>query len=193
MGTDESREAVQARRKASPMSHVSTDRRSRRWILPLLVVLVWLFVGGPLGSFAGQLTSVQENENANFLPQSTESTLVLEEFLEFTGQESIPATVVFERPGGLTEADQQAIEALAQDLAQVDNVDSAGVTPPEYSEDGTAAQIVVPITATDGDEIVATVDEIREVVEEGAPEGVTALVGGQGGILGDFIEAFGAI
>ena len=71
------------------MSHVSTGRRSKRWILPLLVVLVWLFVGGPLGSFAGKLTAVQENENANFLPQSTESTLVLQEFLRFTGQESV--------------------------------------------------------------------------------------------------------
>ena len=175
------------------MSHVSSDRRSRRWILPLLVVLVWLFVGGPLGSFAGQLASVQENENANFLPQSTESTLVLEEFLRFTGQESVPATVIFERPGGLTDADREAIESLGRQLAQVDNVDSAGVTPPEYSEDGTAAQVVVPITATDGEVIVATVDELRAQVAEGAPDGVTALVGGQGGILGDFIEAFGAI
>ena len=47
------------------MSHVSTPARtpastaapgrSKRWVLPIVVVLLWLFVGGPLGSFAGRL------------------------------------------------------------------------------------------------------------------------------------------
>ncbi len=83
--------------------------RSKRWVLPVVVVLLWLFVGGPLGSFAGRLAEVQKNDNASFLPKSTESTRVLNEFLTFTGQESLPTIVVFERAGGLTDADKQAI------------------------------------------------------------------------------------
>jgi RND superfamily putative drug exporter len=167
-------------------------RRSRRWILPLLVVLVWLAVGGPMGSFAGRLAEVQENDNAGFLPQSAESTHVLETFLELTGQETIPAIAVFERAGGLTEDDRATIEGWVGDLAAVDNVDADGVEQPEYSEDGTAAQVVVPIATSDGEVVESTIAALREVVAE-TPDGLTALVGGQAGVLGDFIEAFGAI
>jgi len=169
-----------------------TGTRSRRWILPAIVVLLWLFVGGPLGSFAGKLAEVQKNDNASFLPQSAESTVALAEFLKFTGKESLPATVVFERTGGLTPADRQAIASYGRQLSQVENVDASGIAPPTYSADGTAAQLVVPITAPDGDLILAAVQDIRAVVDN-PPPGLTALVGGQGGILGDFINAFGAI
>lgn len=170
----------------------SSSPRSKRWMLPLVVVLLWLFVGGPLGSFAGRLAEVQENDNASFLPQTAESTKVLNTFLEFTGAESTPATAVFERPGGLTEADKATIASYAEELGQVENVDTAAVGKPTYSEDGTAAQVVVPITASDGDQIVEAVNDMRDILAD-PPDGLTALLGGQGGILGDFIEAFGAI
>src|SRR5687768_4433358 len=97
------RERRQAMTSTTEPTHRSGGRRSRRWILPLAVVLLWIFVGGPLGSFAGRLAEVQENDNAAFLPQTAESTQVLDAFLEFTGDESTPATAVFEREGGLTE------------------------------------------------------------------------------------------
>ena len=73
--------------------------RRRRWIFPVVVVLLWLFVGGPLGSFAGRLAEVQKNDNASFLPQSAESTGVLNEFLRFTGQESLPDDRRVRAPG----------------------------------------------------------------------------------------------
>jgi RND superfamily putative drug exporter len=166
--------------------------RRRAWVLPFVVVLLWLFVGGPLGSFAGRLAEVQENDNASFLPKRAESTVVLNEFLGFTGQESLPTTVVFERDGGLLAQDKQAISVYAQRLAAVDHVDAGAISPTTFSEDGTAAQIVVPIASDDGEEIQKAVEDIRDVTED-PPGGLTALVGGQGGILGDFIAAFGAI
>ena len=170
----------------------SRSTRSKRWILPAVVVLLWLFVGGPLGSFAGKLAEVQKNDNAAFLPKSAESTKVLNTFLDFVGTQSVPATMVVERRGGLTAADKQTIASYAKDLASVKDVDGQGIKPPTYSQDGTAAELVVPITATDGDRIVAAVKHIRQVTAH-PPAGLTVLVGGQGGILGDFIKAFGAI
>src|SRR3954454_4842843 len=119
---------------SSPPAHRS---RSRRWLLPLVVVLLWLFVGGPLGSFAGRLAEVQKNDNASFLPKSAESTGVLDEFLKFTGRESLPATVVFERPGGVTPGDEASIPAYAGKPRTVETVDGSQVAPPTYSQDGT--------------------------------------------------------
>lgn len=170
----------------------SSTRHSKRWILPLAVVLLWLFVGGPLGSFAGRLSEVQQNDNAAFLPQTAESTQVLNTFLEFTGQEDTPATVVFERPTGLTEGDRATIAGYRDDMAEVEYVDSARVGQPVFSEDGTAAQVVVPIAASDGEQIQSAVTDLRDILAD-PPDGLTALVGGQGGILGDFIEAFAGI
>ena len=172
-----------------PMASTS---RSRRWILPVVVVLLWLFIGGPLSSFAGKLAEVQQNDNAAFLPQNAESTEVLEEFVKFTGAESIPATVVFERNGGLTAADKRAIGAYVDQLRQVRYVEADSVNPPTYSADGEGAQLVVPIVGSDGDEILAAVGDIRDVVAD-PPDGLLVAVGGQGGVLGDFIEAFGGI
>ena len=170
----------------------SPSSRSKRWMLPAVVVLLWLVVGGPLGSFAGKLASVQENDNAAFLPRSAESTIAQEEYTRFVGTESVPTIVVFERESGLTPRDQNAIAGFADELTKVDNVDSSGVGGPIPSEDRTAAQLVVPLAGSDGDEISRTIDDIRDLLKD-SPEGLTALVGGPGGILGDFIEAFGAI
>ncbi len=166
--------------------------RSRRWVLPAVVVLLWLVVGGPLGTFAGRLAEVQENDNASFLPQGTESTTVLDELVRFRGDQSLPATVVFERPGGLTDEDRSTIDNYAGRFADVPSVNADAIGPPAYSTDGDAAQVVVPIATADGEEILAAVADLRAVVAD-PPDGLTALVGGQGGILGDFIEAFGAI
>lgn len=167
-------------------------RTGRLWVWPLLVVLVWLLVGGPLGSFAGRLAEVQENDNAAFLPQSAESTVVLDTLVSFQDEETLPVTIVFERRGGLSAEDQQAIAGFSQELRGVDNVGRDGVRRPILSDDGEAAQVVVSVATTDGDEIVTAVADIREVVAD-PPVGLTALVGGQGGVLGDFVEAFGAI
>ena len=174
------------------MASPSPTSRSKRWVLPLVVVLLWIGVGGPLGSFAGRLAEVQENDNAAFLPQTAESTQVLNTFLEFTGEESTPATAVFEREEGLTAEDKSAIASYTEEMASVEYVDTEAVGAPVYSEDGTAAQVVVPIAASDGEQIEAAVNDLRDIVAD-PPSGLTALIGGQAGILGDFIEAFAGI
>ena len=162
----------------------------RRWVWPLLMVLVWVFVGGPLGSFAGQLGSVQENDNAAFLPQTAESTQVLDTLTQFQEQETIPVTVVFQRDGGLEPADDRAVAAYVEELAQVEDV--AGIQGPIPSEDGEAAQLVVQVATTDGEVLIERVDALRAVLDD-APEGLAAYVGGPGGILADLVNAFGAI
>ncbi|WP_445257273.1 MMPL family transporter [Nocardioides aurantiacus] len=166
--------------------------RSRRWLLPVAVLLLWLFVGGPLSGFAGQLGSIQENDNAAFLPQSAESTRALEKLVRFQDEDTLPAVVVAERDGGLTDQDTALLQQYAEQLADVPGLAASGVSGPIPSADGDAAQLVVNLDARDGDALLETVGEVREVVAE-PPAGLTVLVGGQGGILGDFIEAFGAI
>ncbi|GAB2769961.1 MMPL family transporter [Nocardioides salsibiostraticola] len=167
-------------------------KRSKRWVWPLLVVLVWLFVGGPLGSYSGKLAEVQENDNAAFLPKTAESTQALNTLLEFQETETTPVTLVVERASGLTQADQGTLAAYAEEIAGVDGVVPEATSPPLISEDGESAQLIVQLGVSDGEDILDAVNEIRDLTEA-PPEGLTVLVGGQGGILADFVNAFGAI
>ena len=52
--------------------------RRARWVLPLLILLVWLGSAGPLSALGAKLTGLQENDIAAFLPDSAESTRVQE-------------------------------------------------------------------------------------------------------------------
>lgn len=156
---------------------------------PLVVVLVWVFVGGPLSTFAGKLTEVQQNDNAAFLPQSAESTQALDRLSSFQEQETLPAAVVFVRDEGLTRADVKAVEQYAEQMAGPYVV---SVADPVLSEDGAAANVVVQLNATEGEQVEASIQALRDLIAD-TPAGLRAHVGGQGGILADFVEAFGAI
>ena len=164
-------------------------RSSRRWLLPALLVVLWLAIGGPLGSFQGKLAGVQQNDNAAFLPAAAESTRVLDLQRRFADADVVPAVVVYERPGGLTEADLADVGRQAQEFGRIDGV-LGTVSPPIRSADGAAAQIIVPLDANLGDRITAAVADVRAVADSAQ---LPAYVTGPAGILGDFVQAFGSI
>ncbi|MGI8653323.1 MAG: MMPL family transporter [Geodermatophilaceae bacterium] len=173
------------------VDHQTTSgARRRRWVLPAVLVLVWLAVGGPLGSFQGQLAGVAENDNAAFLPTTAESTKVIELQQSFAEAEIIPAIVVYERESGITPGDITAAEDDVEQIGELDGL-VGGVSPPIPSEDGQALQLIVPLDADLGDELSTVVTDIRDIVADNDIEFVS--VAGPGGIFADFGEAFGDI
>ena len=152
--------------------------------------MAWLVIGLPSGSFAGKLSEVQTNDNASFLPESAESTEVLEAFEDFQEQETFPATVVIERRGGVTQDDLAWLEDRGSQAAGLTGVVTvAEVTP---SSDGEAAQLVVELDARDFEVLSDYVEELRGAVDDPA-DGLTVEVGGPAGVQADFSKAFGAI
>ncbi len=181
-------------RTAMPPEDTSVDRRRRsnrrRWILPALLILIWLGVGGPLGSFQGQLATVAENDNAAFLPTTAESTRVNELQRGFVDAEIIPAIVVYERESGITPDDLAVAEDDIAEMGDLEGLTGA-ISPPIPSEDGQALQVIVPLNANLGEELSPLVTEIREIVANDDIDFVS--VAGPGGIFADFGEAFGDI
>ena len=166
--------------------------RRRALVLAAAVVLVWLVAGAVAGTFTSRLAEVQENDNAAFLPESAESTRVAEQVAAFTGDDTLPAVVVWES------ADGPVSPALAQAAGRA--VTAAGDLPgtqgapvgPFPSEDGEALQAVVPLQGElGGEELVETVTALRGLL--GSPPGGEVLVTGPAGTFADFGEAFGAI
>ncbi|MDS0137186.1 MULTISPECIES: MMPL family transporter [unclassified Amycolatopsis] len=164
--------------------------RRLRWLIPALLVIAWLGLGGFGGPFAGKLSEVAKNDNAAFLPRSAEATEVSDEQKAFTPRQVLPATVVAERAGGLTADDRRFLEAKAQELGRVPGVAGPLGKPEQAPRDDQAAQLAVPIFA-DGN----PADVVKEVRAQlgGAPAGLTVLVTGPAGQIADLVKAFGGI
>lgn len=191
--------------------HTSDRTSSARkgvW-LAIGVAIIWLLISSWAGPLAGQLSQVQENDNAAFLPASAESTLVAEEQAKFSDSTAIPLLVVISKPDGgqFTAADQQAIGAFLQQIPTLQVEDGEKIEAyldpvplvPIPSAGGDAALINV---AVNGDLGSATLENgeiaflgIVEAIRTAAADypDLQINVTGPGGFLADLIKVFGAI
>ncbi|MEU1483998.1 MMPL family transporter [Streptomyces sp. NPDC005752] len=166
----------------------------RRLILvPVFLVLAWLVVGGAFGSYAGKLGEVATNDQAAFLPQSAESTRVVEAQEAFSRQETVPAVVVWtsDEDGGEVGPEQQKAATAA--LASVEG--GPGVTgkvsPALLSEDRKALQGVVQLRPDLGDELPDVLAQVRSAAED-VPGTVVGLAG-PAASQADLSDAFAGI
>ncbi|MFF8562030.1 MMPL family transporter [Streptomyces albidoflavus] len=173
------------------MSSAARKGRTARILIPLVLLIAWLGVGGTLGPYAGKLGEVATNDQAAFLPQSAESTRVSEEQKAFSADEALPALVVWTaKDGGRLPAD--AREAATRTLASLaDTGFTAGRPSPALaSEDGEALEGVVPLR-TDLDELQPVLDEIKEAA--GKVPGTEAVIAGPAASQADLSDAFAGI
>jgi RND superfamily putative drug exporter len=178
-----------------------TGRRGR-W----LVIVAWLALG--VAGFLGRshIDDVTAAGQSSFLPRNAESTRALDtlQHSQKTGEE-VPVVIVFDRAGGLTRADRQAIGQIGDGLNQLritgatpiidpfsadSNADlgdvaeiADGIGP--ISRDGEAALVVLAINAAERGAIEEGVDEIRAYLGEHRRPGMGAYVTGPGGIAAD--------
>src|SRR6476619_7901601 len=109
-----------------------------KWI----VLGFWIIALMGLGSFAGKLTEVQNNEASSWLPGNAESTKALDKLTPFQDPNAIPTTVVYSKKSGLSAADLGELKQQAGELQQMADVEGT-VIGPIPSKDLQAAQTVV--------------------------------------------------
>ncbi|MFC9261382.1 MMPL family transporter [Streptomyces hydrogenans] len=172
----------------------AAPRKPRRPLplLSLLLLVVWLAIGGALGPFAGRLGEVATNDQAAFLPRSAESTRVLEAQESFRQEETLPAIVVWTSadggplaPGTASEANR-ALAALAGAPGVV-----GAPSPAVASEDGEALRAVVPLRPGLGDELPAALDRIDTAA--GSVAGTDTWLAGPAASQADLSDAFAGI
>lgn len=192
----------------SALAQRTSTGRKAMWIA-IVVMVGWLAFGSWAGPLSGQLSTVQENDNASFLPASAQSTLVANEQEAFAASDALPLLIVFTRPDGaqLTGEDFQAIQGFVQAIPALP-VDG-GQTVGNYlepiplgaipSQDGKAALANIPVagsvagdTLGTGQLVVAGVTEALRTQAENVP-GLQINVTGPGGFLADLVAIFGAI
>jgi putative drug exporter of the RND superfamily len=158
--------------------------RYAKWI----ILAIWLAVMAGVSPFAAQLTEVENNETAEWLPENAESLQVHQIEQEFDDGDVVPAVVVYHRQDGLTESDQQQAETDHQWLSE--RYSHLELSPLIPSEDGNAVMYSVPLREADG-EFFEEVPEIRDMVSQSGDLDVK--VTGPAGFTLDSIEVFDGI
>src|SRR5579875_940332 len=170
----------------------TSPRTRRRWLLPTVLVLLWLVVGAVAGPYSGKLSSVATNDPAAFLPASAEATQVTALAEQFEGREVNPALIVYQRSAGLTAADKAAVAERARSVRSIDGV-VGSVAGPIQSRDGKALEVVIPLDGRLGDRTAAVVGQVGDRMKHGLPPGLQAYVTGPAGFAADLGSAFGGI
>ena len=176
---------------SSLRAHPKTFMWLRR-LAPALLIIIWFAVAGIGGPTFGKLSSVSSNDQASFLPASTQSTQVQEIQAKFRNSNSIPAIIVIESDTKISPASYRDYQPLIAKLQAVEGVQQGtSVAGPIPSADGNAVQFIVPITSRD--EIKDVVANLRSVTQDNTPAGQTAYVAGPAGLTADLVKAFGGI
>ncbi|MEY4888723.1 MAG: hypothetical protein RL237_786, partial [Actinomycetota bacterium] len=73
-------------------------KNRKPFAIAMLVVIAWFIITGIFGPLFGKLTSVQENNNASFLPKGAEATKASDLIQTFSGKDSFnfPTLILFE-------------------------------------------------------------------------------------------------
>jgi len=176
----------------STSQHAERRFRPFRWLIPPLLIIVWLGIGGWTGALSGKLSEVIDSGAASYLPSGAESMQVLEINKRFGEAEALPAVIVYTKDQTLGVADKAAIDRDMADVARLlgDQLaqDPIGPIP---SDDGRAAQVIVPFAGTDGEKLTPYVQELRDLIN---PSGdLDVQVAGPAGVQADIQDALGAI
>ncbi|MCP9956703.1 MMPL family transporter [Streptomyces sudanensis] len=164
-----------------------------RRLLPAVLIVVWLAIGGAFGPYAGKLSGAATTDQAAFLPRSAESTRVLEAQEAFRQDESLPLVVVWtaEDGGPLEPAGREAASRVLASLGGTPGVVGAA-SPALPSEDGEAWQGVLRLTpGLDDGRLPDVLDRVRAAAEE--VPGTRAWLAGPAATQADLGEAFAGI
>jgi RND superfamily putative drug exporter len=204
------RHDITPEQEAAERTKASGRKKLVRLIGLVLVLFVWLGLAGVGGPLVGRLSEVQKNDNASFLPKTAESTEVSKLSAKFTSTESLPYFVVIERPGGLTPSDKAAVQKYIDGIPSLP-FEMKGYTLGPYlaspplaaipSQDGKALLVPVLLDAKKATEVIGSSSPLYEganalkasAASTLTPTGLSVYVAGPGGLLADFVTAFGGI
>ncbi len=188
--------------------------RKPLWIA-IVTIIAWLGISSVAGPTFGKLSTVQENDNAAFLPDSAESTLASKVTVKFSdsANDQIPTLLLFlgdvnpvENPENLARI-QNYLNQLGNKVLPESGKPLNSYFVPGFpiqaipSEDGKAALVNIALNSTIVEERVEEkptlsliVDFMREDLKENFEEkDLTTHVTGFGGIFADLFGAFGSI
>jgi RND superfamily putative drug exporter len=187
--------------------------RRLRWLLPAVLLLVWLAIAAVGGPYQGKLAEVQRNDLSSFLPEKAESTKVVELQKAFQDRQTFPAFLLLESDQTLTPDQLAAFRqfATAAPGLEVPVKGHSSVRIGDYlvpgpvtivpAQDGKAALAILNFdadqafgTLEDGtNPVQRAVETLREKDASLDGGGATVYVAGPAGGIADQVKAFEGI
>jgi RND superfamily putative drug exporter len=176
------------------MSHFFTSLGRFSVRFRFLIVVAWFAVTFLAVRFLPSLADVAKDTTSGFLPANSPSMQAAAMAAPFQDISLAPATLVVARDGGLTAADNAAVDELESRIRGVDRVKA--VIDLGLSRDGVARQALIEasvIAFSAGPEASGVVDAIRSTFGAAAlPSGLQAHLTGQLAIQVDTVKASGS-
>ena len=192
----------------------SVRGRKPLWIA-IIAIVAWLGISSVAGPTFGKLSTVQENDNAAFLPDNAESTLASKITVKFndSANDKLPTLLVFlgdinpqQNPAKLAEI-QGYLDGLGNKVLEESGKPLSSYFVPGFpiqaipSEDGKAVFANVSLNSSIAQELIEEkpaltliIDFIRKDLKENfEAKSLTTHVTGFGGIFADLFSAFGSI
>jgi RND superfamily putative drug exporter len=164
--------------------------RKGKWF----VLVFWVIAMAVLVPLAGKLAGAQDNQASSWLPGDAESTRALAITQQFRSIDETAAIVVYEKTGGITQADLGVIGGHVQQFATIEGV-SGTVSGPILSTEQPlpqAAQVVIPLNVGgfDGASKLPDISQrMRDIATTGG-DNLTVHITGPAGNLADQTNAF---
>ena len=188
--------------------------RKPLWIA-VVVIIAWLGITSIAGPTFGKLSTVQENDNAAFLPDNAESTLASKITVKFSdsSNDQIPTLLVFlgdidpkNNPAKMMQI-QKYLDGLGAEILPESGKPLSTYFVPGFpiqafpSEDGKAALVNIALSSDVAQDrieekptLTLVVDFLREDLKKNfESQALTTHVTGFGGIFADLFGAFGSI
>lgn len=174
-----------------PPAPGTVERRRGRPVLPWAVLALWIAVLAVAAPFAGKLGDVQRDNIVDYLPAGADSTQVARVQQDLPGGESTQLVLVYQREGGLTDADRRTARNQAARIAAAHELTAEPRGVP--AADGATLMFPVSSTEPGNDEKAraAFVEDVRAQVSGGA--GLTVEVGGPSALQTDMEDVFETI
>jgi len=194
-------------------SKKSVKGRKLLW-LAVVAIITWLAIGGFSGAAFSKISTVQENDNSAFLPDSAESTIANKSIVRFSQQSADVLPTLLLLVGDLSpSANAQTFAAVNQYATTLGDklLPETGKPLSEYfaptpiaaipASDGKAILINVSLDSAIAGENIdekpvlpLIIEFIREDLEKNfGAAGLQTHVTGPGGIFADLFDAFGSI
>ncbi|HEX2893078.1 MAG TPA: MMPL family transporter [Marmoricola sp.] len=163
-------------------------RRRRAWAVSLVSLFIGMLAIGVLGE------AERDPSPTDQLPDGYQSTEAVELQQQFESDEESTAIVLFASDEKIAPDELKQLQQVFADAAPEGAApeDAAPAGPPGLvpSEDGTAALGVVSVPGAGASQIADEVTALRDRLQEGLPEGVTAQVTGPAAVQADLAAVF---
>ena len=188
----------------NPLTVAKAPIPARRSLIALFAVLLvaWVGIAGVGGPYFGKISEVSTNDRSTFLPESAESTKAQGLIDQFSDLDYVPAIIVLEDKGGVTEANTKDLKDLTSTLED-EGLLAADASPIIPAKDGDGLELILPVST---DTTADDVEKIRAHIAERFPNAdstgdtsgsngtsLTVQVTGPGGFSADLTSAFAGI